>query len=590
MKTFSVPFTSGEIKDNITISTNAASKPSQEKLIYQALKFQSEGKISEAAKYYQSCLKQGSNDHRILCNYGIILRGYGKFEEAEYLQRKAIEIKPDFANAYINLGNVLQDRGKLQEAERSTRKAIELKPDFANAYINLGNILLKRGKLKEAEEITHKAISLKPNSAQAYLNLGVILKDLGKLEEAQLSTRKVIELKPDFTEAYFNLFKHYEQVNNLTKLGESLKEFIDLEIIKNELILFRARLAFRNKEDKTALKLINSISNEWIEKSNNSKKILFWSYKAFIEEKLGNFDNAYFCFKKSQEDISYKLFRKDVFLNYIISYKKNIIHKRIKNNNLNNKIQEPNLSFLIGFPRSGTTLLDTILRSHPKIEVIEEKPLISNIEKYIEEELNTKLDNLYSLSDNNIIILRKKYFESVKKYTHRQSNLIIDKLPLNTITLPLINILFPNAKIIFTHRHPYDTVLSCFQQSFRPNSAMTNLVSLKSSSIMYDQVMECWDIYKNNLSLNFITSKYENLIEDFHNHTVKILEFLDIEWDDNIKNYRKTALERDQINTPSSSQVVQPLYKSSIEKWKNYEKYFEDCHHYLEKWVSYFNY
>ena len=590
MKIFSVPFTSVEIQENITITTHTALKPSQEQLISQALKLQSEGKISEAAKYYQSFLKQGFNDHRILSNYGIILRGYGKLKEAEYLQRKAIELKPDFANAYINLGNVLQDSGKLQEAERSTRKAIELKPDSVKAYINLGNILLKRGKLEEAEETTRKAIELNPDSAQAYLNLGVILNDLGKLEEAQLSTRKVIELKPDFTEAYFNLFKHYEQVNNLKKLGESIKEFIDVDNIKNELILFRARLAFRNKEDKTAFKLINSISNQWIKKSNNNKEILFWSYKAFIEEKVGNFDNAYFCFKKSQEDLSYKQFRKNVFLNYIISYKNNIINKRIRSNNFNDRTQDFNINFLIGFPRSGTTLLDTILRSHPNIEVIEEKPLISNIEKYIKEEFNTKLDNLYSLSDTNITILRQKYFESVKKYINKKSNLIIDKLPLNTITLPLINILFPNAKIIFTHRHPYDTVLSCFQQSFRPNSAMKNLVSLKSSSIMYDQVMKAWDIYKNNLSINFITSKYENLIADFDNHTLKILKFLDIKWDENIKNYRKTALERDKINTPSSSQVVQPLYKSSIEKWKNYEKYFEDCHQYLEKWVSYFDY
>ena len=107
---------------------------------------------------------------------------------------------------------------------------------------------------------------------------------------------------------------------------------------------------------------------------------------------------------------------------------------------------------------------------------------------------------------------------------------------------------------------------------------------------MYDQVMNVWDIYKNNLHLDFITSKYEHLIDDFDNHTFKILEFLCIGWDDNIKNYRKTALDRGKINTPSSSQVVQPLYKSSIEKWKNYEKYFEDCQQYLEKWVLYFDY
>ncbi len=204
--------------------------------------------------------------------------------------------------------------------------------------------------------------------------------------------------------------------------------------------------------------------------------------------------------------------------------------------------------------------------------------------------MTIKLDNLYSICEENLVILRKEYFEHLSKYTNRNKKLIIDKLPLHTISLPLINLLFPKAKIIFTHRHPYDTVLSCFQQSFKPNHAMANLVSLKSSSIMYDQVMDAWDMYKNNLPIDFITSKYEHLIENFDVHTLKILEFLGVGWDDNVKNYRKTALDRGKINTPSSSQVVQPLYKSSIEKWKNYEKYFEDCHQYLEKWVSYFDY
>ena len=102
--------------------------------------------------------------------------------------------------------------------------------------------------------------------------------------------------------------------------------------------------------------------------------------------------------------------------------------------------------------------------------------------------------------------------------------------------------------------------------------------------------MSGWDLYKKHLSFEYIESKYENLIEDFDDQTLKILQFLGIGWDENVKNYRKTALERGKINTPSSSQVVQPLYKSSIEKWKNYRQYFKDCHQYLETWVSYFGY
>ena len=522
VKTNLVSYELEEIKENITVNSNTSSKPSKEKIINQAFKFHSKGNISEAAKYYQYFINHGFKDHRAFSNYGIILKNIGKLKEAELSIRKAIQIKPDFADAYSNLGTVLNDLGKLQEADLSTRKAIEIKPDYPHAY--------------------------------------------------------------------FNLFRQYEQINNLEKLKESLKEFNKIDSIENELLLFRSRLSFRNKKHQIAKELIDNISSEWIEKSNRSQNIIFWNYKAFIEDKIGNYDIAYSCFEKSQKNPSYHRFSKDSFLDYINSYKNSIINKEIRLNTFNDGIEDYNLAFLIGFPRSGTTLLDTILRSHKDIEVIEEKPLISTIEKLVQEKFNIKIDNLFNMSEDNVIMLRQKYFELLRKYKTKNVNLFIDKLPLHTVSLPLINLIFPSAKIIFTHRHPYDTVLSCFQQSFAPNSAMANLVSLKSSSIMYDQVMNAWDIYKNNLPLVFITSKYENLIEDFEGRILKILDFLGVGWDENVKNYRKTALERGKINTPSSSQVVQPLYKSSIEKWKNYEKYFEDCHQYLEKWISYFDY
>ncbi|MDC3146982.1 tetratricopeptide repeat protein [Prochlorococcus sp. AH-716-I09] len=564
--------------------------PSKEEIINQAIKFHLQGNIPEATKYYKYCITQGFNDPRIFSNYGAIIQALGKLEEAAQWYRKAINLRPDFASAHYNLGNILFDLGNLKDAELFTRKAINLRPDFANAHFNLGNILFDLGNLKDGEISYRKAIKINPNFANAFSNLGNILFDLDKLKDAEISYRKAIKINPDLEVAYCNLFRHYEKLNNIKKLKESLNEFDKVNCIKNELLLFKARLSFRNKEYKTAKKLIDNISVEWIEKSKNNQGIIFWNYKGFIEDKIENYDLAYHCFKMSQDDPSYLKYNKNLYLNFINSYKKNIKTKKPVSIKFNDEINDSNIVFLVGFPRSGTTLLDSILRSHPQIEVIEEKPFIATIEKLIQEKFNTELYNLYSLPENNLIILRKKYFELLKKYLNIKTKVVIDKLPLNTVSLPLINLLFPNARIIFAHRHPYDTVLSCFQQYFKPNAATANLISLQSSSILYDQVMNAWDAYKNNLSLNFITSKYENLIEKFEDHIGIILEFLGVEWNENVKNYRKTALERSNIITPSYTQIIQPLYKSSVEKWKNYEKYFENCHQYLEKWVSYFEY
>ena len=214
-KIFSVPFALAEIQTSITINSNTPSKPSKEQIIKQAFKFDSQGNISEAAKYYQFCINQGYKDHRVFSNYGIILKNLEKLKEAELSYRKAIEIKPDYAMAHYNLGIILQEIGKSQEAELSYHKAIEIKPDYAEAHSNLGVLLKDLGKSQEAELSYRKAIEIKPDYAMAHYNLGNILKDLGKSQEAELSYRKAIEIKPDYAMAHYNLG------NILKDLGKS---------------------------------------------------------------------------------------------------------------------------------------------------------------------------------------------------------------------------------------------------------------------------------------------------------------------------------------------------------------------------------
>ena len=227
--TFPVPFALKKIKENICITLNTAAEPSKEDIINQAFKFHSEGKILEAAKYYQHFINQGFTDHRVFSNYGILLKNLGKLQEAENSYRKAIEIEPDLTEAHYNLGIILNDLGKLQEAENSYRKAIEIKPDLAEAYSNLGNVLINLGKLQDAELSYRKAIELKPGFAEAHYNLGIILKDLGKLQEAEISYRKAVELKPDYAEAYSNLGIILKDLGKLQEAEISYRKAVELK-------------------------------------------------------------------------------------------------------------------------------------------------------------------------------------------------------------------------------------------------------------------------------------------------------------------------------------------------------------------------
>ena len=160
VKTFSVPFALKEIKENITVSTTSSSKPSKEQIINQAFKFHSQGNFSEAAKHYQYFIDQGFNDHRVFSNYGIVLKGLGKIEEAKISYRKAIELNPDYAEAYSNLGTILSDLGKSKEAEACYSKALVLKPNLYTALMNRWQFFFDIGKydlaLKDADSCNTK--------------------------------------------------------------------------------------------------------------------------------------------------------------------------------------------------------------------------------------------------------------------------------------------------------------------------------------------------------------------------------------------------------------------------------------------------
>ncbi len=254
LNTTPIPFILEGINKN---NTNNLSRLSKEKIIQEAFEFHTQGNISQASKYYQFCVDQGFNDHRIFSNYGIILKNLGKLQEAEFLLRKAIKIKPDYAIAHSNLGNILNDLGKLQEAELSQRKAIELNPGFAKAHSNLGVVLKDLGKFKEAELSQRKAIELNPNFAKAHSNLGEVLKGLGRLKEAELSHRKAIELNPDLAEAHYNLGT---VLSDLGKREEAMRNWIKATEIKpkdEKLIIDLAHnLCYRGKYE-LALKYLS---------------------------------------------------------------------------------------------------------------------------------------------------------------------------------------------------------------------------------------------------------------------------------------------------------------------------------------------
>ncbi len=246
--------------------------------------------------------------------------------------------------------------------------------------------------------------------------------------------------------------------------------------------------------------------------------------------------------------------------------------------------------FLTGFPRSGTTLLDQVLDSHPETQVIEERGLMAVLQHELASQ-GPFPGILASLDKAAIEKLRERYYALAgNEIEALPGRLLIDKLPLNITNAGLIYRVFPNARFVFALRHPADVCLSCFMQNFRPTDAMANFFSLASTVEFYASAMALWQTYRERLPLTVHTVRYEDLLDDFRGQAGSLLEFLGLGWHDSVAAFHEHARRRARINTPSYHQVSQPLYTDARFRWHRYRAQLEPYLGQLAPWINAFGY
>ena len=533
------------------------------------------GRFLEAINIYKKSAKLNPGDPQTYYNLGISFKNCGKFLESESSYRQAIFLNPNYVEAYNNLANIQKKLNKMQEAEINYKRAIELNSNFAEPYYNLGTLYQKTNKTLEAEANFKIAIKLKPNYAEAHNNLGSLFQELEKLEEAEFCFRKSVSLNPNLMDAYLNLFELLEKLNRINEGFKIINNLEDTMGLKSpDLFLFKAIFLYRLKKFEDFESVINEIK---IHDISTHRKPTFLNLKANWLNDKKEFDEAFKNFKNMnkliKETKEFKRCKPNNFYNgiknKILFIKKNELDKT-KEISFKSKWQQP--VFLIGFPRSGTTLLDTVLRSHSEISVVEEKSMLEKVVK----SLNNKddIEDIENIKCEEIEKLVRIYFDEFEKQSGGEmKKILIDKLPLNILNIPLINHIFPNAKFIFALRHPSDCILSCWMQNFKLNDAMANFCDLKQAVDFYCTTMEFYELCKKRYNLTIQKIHYEELVNDFEKQVINILSFLKLEWQNNIRNFQKTASKRTIIKTPSYFQVIKPIYKTSTYRWKNYEQY-----------------
>ena len=557
-----------------------------------AYKFFKNKNFDKAETLYKKILKKFPNNFDANYFMASIKAQKNNFYDAKDYREVAVSIKPNLPELNNNLGLVYLNLNKLEKSIDCFKKAISLNKDYVIAYTNLGMAYVSLKKIPEAKENYNKAIKIDPNNLSANFNLANLLKRLSDHKNSEIYYKKTIEINPSYLPAYNNIMDLYDKSNQSDKLGDLIntaeKIFKNNQVIKS----FKAKLLYKKKKYKEVINLLEKVEflpDQTIQKQA-SYEVLAKSY-----DKVGDFQNAFKLFQMLNNLM-------DQFKDPIVDKKIYVETTKERLNFFNNpkisnwsspKILDDNKDpyFLIGFPRSGTTLLDTILRSHPTIEVLEEIPIVN---RFIDELFINRDFTLDKLENTNPILVKEMrdfYFNQIKNYKkNKNKRITIDKMPLNILHVGEILRFFPNAKFILALRHPYDCVLSCFMQNFMLNHAMANFLNLQDASKLYDLTMSLWKKYTEVFKFDYHIIKYEDVISNFEKTIKGVLSFLNVSWSDNVTEFYKTAEKRGIISTPSYNQVSQPIYSNSMYRWKNYEKEFSNSKDSLDKWVKEYNY
>lgn len=547
-------------------------------------------------------LRRSSNKHeksysekdkhaKALLRSGINLSSQGRYKEAITNFQKSISLNPQYIDAYIHLGVIYDKKDLLENAISCFKKVISLDSQNPVAHYNLGVIHRKKGLYEVSIDHFKKTMSIDPQYPYINYNLGLVYALMNNYEEAIVCFHEQLSINPEFLLPHHHLAVIYEKRNVIDKAKHHLEKGLKCNDSRSDCLLLDAKLLYRNNDFQGAIERL-----ELIGPSDYSGEI--YNLYGKIYDRIGEESKAFNFFTKSN---NYCLDNDHIDNIASVSYLNKIAECNIKFSKdwlatwtevspLNDSINSP--VFLVGFPRSGTTLLDQILTTDTNIEVLEEWPILELLIEKNPVLKSSYPDSLAQLNKVEIEDLRREYFQLASPYLSKNidGKIIIDKFPLNITRIGLISRIFPEAKIILALRHPFDVCLSCFMQSFKLNAAMANFLTLETTVKFYSAVMDLWRQYEDVLAINYISIKYENIVDNFELETRKLFKFLSIPWSEDTLNYYQQVGKRKSTKTPSYQDISKPIFTRSKYRWKRYEKYFESVKDLLIPHVEYLGY
>lgn len=604
-----------------------------EQLINSAVQLHQQGNLQLAEQNYRKALEMQPKNAFVLNLLGVLKSQKGEHQEGEKLISKAIKIDPEVADYHSNLGLCLQQLGKPEAAEKAFKKALQIDTKFVPALFGLGNINLQFKKPEHAIELFRKVITIDTNYLPAYNNLGNLYRELKEYDEALKLFNRVLEIKPDFADAWYNIGLVYlaqhqgEQAVNAFRKATELKtkyfrahfklgdcygfllqdlqaavgeydcaiminpRFIPAYIHKSSVYRLNGKFDLSDKVLREALEVDPSAIDAYLElvKVNTKEADLdkMQSVLNNMELDLKQLINLHITMGKIYDDKkdytkAFQHFQQgNTYKQEIEKYDAEGYHQYIDKqiqtftapfiesySGLGLDTELP--VFIVGMPRSGTTLTEQILASHPAVHGTGETEYMVQVTEKFWQLLRKKCKQTTSaemphLEKHELEQVVSEYMDYFRKFEPLALR-VTEKMPGNYEQLGLIAILFPKARIIHCRRNPLDTCLSIYFQNFSlRHSYANNLTDLGVHYRMYLRLMEYWQEV---LGDRILTVNYEDMVQDLEKTGRRLIDFVGLPWDDSCLQFHTTERV---VKTASQWQVRQKLYSHSVERWRNYE-------------------
>lgn len=508
----------------------------------------------------------------------------GKQQEVIALLEKYCKKKPKIADNWTMLGFIYGDIGYFDKAEACLRRAVNLENGEAytfHPFNALASLLIQNQKYSEAITYLQKSLKLNPRQAGVYFDLAGCFKEERRIGDAVNAYLRSLELNPDQYLAYRALGQLYEQIHQLDNARKYAELALGLSSGDVESHFLLAKLDARDNNYEMSKKRLHDLLD--MNLSSHQKAIVLLEL-GMVQDKLGQYAEAFGSITEGNKLLE-ALYKPHQSESGLVEYRQEIksyesIFTRGMANSWNDigfDQKKLNIIFLVGFPRSGTTLTEQILESHSNIVGTHELPVIPRLTRKIDKVIGREFtypNDISSLNNTEINLLRKAYLCEMKAGLNQvfdKNKYLLDKLPLNIVHIGFISKIFPDAKILLALRDPRDVCLSCFMQTFKLNQAMRQFLDIENTIKFYVAVMNLWLYYKDILNIDYLETRYEDIVENLEKSARVLLDFIGLDWEENILKFYESAKSR-QVYTPSYQGVIRPIYRGSIGKWKRYEQ------------------